>query len=145
MKSHSNAASSQLLAVLVGLCLAGIAGCGQERIASVAGKVVWIDGQDATELAGYTVTFESMEAKVGATGVVQSDATFTVDTERPGDGALLGKHRVALTPPNPLHDIDRPRPKAILPVRYGDLNASKLEATVEPGKVNQVVLTVDRK
>jgi hypothetical protein len=126
------------------ICLAALAGCGTPRTVAVEGKIVWSDGQAAGELAGYTVTFESMEANVGATGVVREDGTFTVDTDRPGDGAILGKHRVALTPPDPLHDVDRPRPKAILPARYGDLAKSGLEATIER-KRNEVVLTVDRR
>lgn len=128
------------------LTLAGLsctlAGCGS-RTYPVKGVVVWPDGKPATELAGYAVTFEAVEAKVGATGDVQADGTFTVGTYRDGDGAVPGRHRVALTPPDPLHDVDKPRPKAALPPRYRSLEKSGLVVTVER-KTNEVTLQVER-
>lgn len=127
--------------VLASLVLLGFTGCAR-RTYPVDGKVVWKDGQPATELAGYGITFESLEARVGAVGIVREDATFTVCTERPDDGAIPGRHRVALTPPDPLHDVDRPRPQSKIHPRYHDLSTSGLEVTIER-KTNAVVLEVE--
>lgn len=121
-----------LACVCVAACLALSSGCGGQRTYPVQGKLVWADGSPAKELVGYTVTFESLEAQVGASGVVQSDGTFTVSTNNPNDGALPGKHRVALTPPEPLN-IDGPRPKPAANERYHSLDTSGLEATVVKG------------
>jgi hypothetical protein len=120
----------------------GLAGCGA-RTYPVHGVVAWPDGTPATELAGYAVTFESLEAKVGASGDVQKDGTFRVGTYKDNDGAVPGKHRVALTPPDPLHDVDKPRPRATLPPHYRSLDTSGLVVTVER-KTNEVTLRVER-
>ena len=115
-------------------------GCGS-RMNQVEGKVVFKGSTTpARELAGYQVMFESTEQKVSANGVVQSDGTFRVGTEKDNDGAILGKHRVALSPPS--EEEGKPRPKKLIPDRYGSFDTSQLEVVIKPG-TNQVTLEVE--
>src|SRR5581483_9851663 len=82
------------------LLVCTLVGCGG-RTHPVEGKVVFKGSTDpARELAGYQVMFESAEQKVSANGVVQPDGTFRVGTFKDNDGAVPGKHRVALSPPS---------------------------------------------
>jgi hypothetical protein len=101
------------------------------------------DGTPARELAGYTVDFEleSAEKKISATGEVREDGTFTVGTFKGADGAVVGKHRVALSPP--LATDDRPMPRAAIADRYRDFKKSGLIVEIKPER-NQVVLEVER-
>src|SRR5688500_5799336 len=88
-----------------------LAGCGA-RPYPVAGKLVFEDAKPATELAGYTIDFESETPRVSASGVVADDGSFTVGTTTPSDGAMPSTYRVALNPP--LADDDRPRRPAAI-------------------------------
>jgi hypothetical protein len=118
-----------------------VAGCGKATY-PIEGVIVFADtGQPATGLTGYVVTLEALEKPVSATGEVKADGRFLVSTYNPDDGAIPGKHRVAITPP--MGDSDRPRPKSILLPRYQDLKESGLEIDVAPGK-REFTLTVER-
>jgi hypothetical protein len=88
----------------------------------------------------YTVTFEAQDQRVSATGVVQPGGTFQVGTFREGDGAVLGKHRVAITPPVP--DGDVVRPKSRVHPKYERFASSELEVTVTRGP-NKVTLELE--
>lgn len=84
----------------------GLTGCGDSdgfKLAPVKGKVVY-KGQPVT--AG-SLTFRPLgsgnsekAAALGkpATAEVKEDGTFVVTTEKPGDGAVVGKHQVMFTP-----------------------------------------------
>ncbi len=126
-----------LLCFLTGPLLVG---CGS-RANQVQGKVVFKGSTTpASELAGYQVMFESTEQKVSANGVVQADGTFRVGTDKDNDGAILGKHRVALTPP--LEEEGKPRVKKQIPDRYGSFETSQLEVVIKSG-TNEVTLEVE--
>jgi hypothetical protein len=129
------------------LLLAGAAGCGGPKIYPVKGTVVYADGQLATDLAGYKVEFESIDGKIdghgaSAEGEIQRDGTFQMTTLRPDDGALLGGHRVLISPPIPEGDT-RAKPYVIDP-RYLSYENSGLKVNVEP-KVNEITLTIERR
>lgn len=117
------------------------AGCGGTGTVPVEGKVVYSDGSAATDLTGYVISLDSSELKVSANGEVQPDGSFKVGTYDVEDGALPGKYKVALTPPEP--PTDAPPPKRIIPSKYGDLNASGLEIEVKPDD-NKVTVQVER-
>lgn len=111
------------------------------RTQPIRGVVQFADtNSPAKELAGYLVTFESADQQVSGTGVVKDDGTFEVSTFNKDDGAVLGKHRVALTPP--VDEEGATKPWLILR-RYGEFKTSGLEAEVKSG-TNDVVLTVER-
>lgn len=107
----------------------------------VQGKVVWKGGGDATELVGHTVTFESEDAKASGSGTVQADGTFTIGTFGEKDGALTGRHRIVVTPPELPEDTFPPPP--LIPRRYGGFETSGLTADIKP-ETNPVVLEVER-
>lgn len=127
-----------------------LAGCGRgPSVYPVHGQIVYEDGSPATDLAGGTVTFESVDreataeqAGMASWGVVKSDGTFTLGTFKPADGALPGKHRVAISPaPDMIEGVVTEPP---ISVKYGTVETSGLEAEVTRG-TNHIVLTVERK
>jgi len=132
------------LAVLAALLmLPTLTGC-SSRTQPVEGVVVFADTREpATTLAGYLVTFESVEHEpaVSATGVVQADGRFVMSTFAQKDGAVAGKQRVAITPPVDFNS------GAVAPWlihrRHGQFATSGLEIEVKPGR-NDVKLEVQR-
>jgi hypothetical protein len=103
--------------------------------------VVWKGGGEAKELAGYRVTFESEDRKTSGSGEIQPDATFKISTYGSDDGAVPGKHRVALTPAE--FESDTIPPPVLVHQRYLTLDGSGLTVEIKPGP-NPVVLEVER-
>lgn len=132
-----------LLALTVGLI-----GCGGIKTYPVNGTVVFKEsGQPAKELAGHNISTESEipgddGKKYSGSGQITPEGTFTLSTFAPNDGLMVGKHRVAITPPVP--SGDGPPPKKVIPDRFGDLTQSGLTISVESGKV-QAKLEVSKK
>ena len=121
--------------------LVAVLGCGSGNTAPVNGRVKFKDGGDVSALAGHTVSFETDGDKMSGYGDIQADGTFKVTTFSPDDGALLGKHRISVTPPAP--PPDGPLPKPVIHAKYGDLNSSGLTAEIKPG-TNNVELELER-
>ncbi|MEA1950233.1 MAG: hypothetical protein U9N87_02530 [Planctomycetota bacterium] len=118
-------------------------GCGRGT-SPVMGKVVFADNQEAvTGLAEFVITMESAEQKLSATGIIQPDGTFLVSTFEEGDGAMPGTYRVVITPPIASLTSEGPMPKPIIDPRYGRLQTSTLNVTVEPGE-NEFLVEVER-
>ena len=119
-------------------------GCGGKGTYPVTGTVIMKEtGQPAKELKDYLITFQSVDKPVGANGKVKEDGTFEMGTYTDSDGAILGKHKVAISPPVQI-DPDRPPIRSILEPRFQDFEKSGLEATVTSGR-NTVQFTVVRK
>lgn len=118
------------------------AGCGGPTTHPVRVRVVFADSKEpAKELAGYMATLESSDGTTSAMGVVGPDGSFQVTTFKPGDGAVPGRHRVALTPPLP--DGDAPLPPLLIDMRHSDLAQSGLEIDV-PAPGGEAILEVRR-
>ncbi len=129
------------LLLTTGIFSLAAAGCGRDaNIIPVEGKVTDLEGQVIPELAGFTVEFESLEAKVSAVGEIQADGSFRMTTKRSGDGAWRGKHKVLIIHPDSGGDV--PVPKVILP-KYEKYETSELEAIVESGG-NPIIFKVER-
>lgn len=89
------------------LCAALLVGCGGDAetkpTAKVTGKVTY-EGQPVT---GGSLMFSPISSsssnKPGKAGdaTIKPDGTFTVTTYAPGDGAVVGGHRIAFMPPAP--------------------------------------------
>src|SRR5262245_20836831 len=100
------------------LALLSLVGCGGRGPYPVEGKIV-VKGNafPVKNLEGYLVMFQSeTEPVVSANGTVQADGTFRMGMYKMDDGAVAGKHRVALTPP--LEEEGKPRPKKLFDARY---------------------------
>lgn len=119
-------------ALLLLLPAAAYFGCGG-RTSSVEGQVKFKDGSDVAALANYEIALEHEESKTSATGQIGPDGKFTVSTFGAGDGALPGKHKVAITPPTS-PDPDKPPQKSKLPAKYEDFDASGLVVEIKPGR-----------
>lgn len=135
-KKYDSIAKNTALAVI----FLFFAGCGSKSIYPVHGKIVDADGQPMTDLKGGAVEFDGGDSKTSANAAIGEDGSFQLSTSRAGDGAHVGKHRVAITrrylgPENPV--------PAIIEPRYEKFETSGLEVTVEP-KDNEVKLTVQR-
>ena len=125
-----------------------IIGCGGSKTYPLNGTVVFVDGTEpAKELAGYNVTIEpeapnAEGKKHSGSGLIYADGKFKISTFDLNDGAVPGKHKVAITPP--ILSGDGPVPKPLIPSRYGDLGTSGLIITVESGKPD-IKLEVSKK
>lgn len=120
------------------LPLVFIIGCGGSKTHPIHGTVVFTGNPEpAKELVGYSITLEpeSPDAegkKNSGSGLIAADGTFKISTFEQNDGAVPGKHKVAITPP--VQNGDGPVPKRLIPTRYGDLGTSGLIIHVEAGK-----------
>ena len=127
---------------LVLAALACLVGCGEGKTAPVNGRVKLKDGSDVSVLAGYSLTFEAEGGKTSAVGDVNRDGTFKLSTFGANDGAMPGKYRVAINPPNN-PDPDKPPTKSKLPAKYANLETSGLAVEVKPGQ-NNIELELDK-
>jgi hypothetical protein len=99
-----------------------LAGCSRRfPMAEVSGKVT-LDGKP---LSGATVMFVP-EKGFAAAGTLQKDGTFRLISGRPGSGAVIGTHKVAVVPEDP---IDERFPK-----KFRDPQTSGFSADVKAGK-----------
>ena len=119
--------------------LAGCGGAGGLDTARVSGTVT-LDGKPLTQ---GTVSFTPEKGR-GATGQIASDGSFTLTTYKKGDGAVVGRHQVAIV------SIEHPaatREAAekiimemeitwLIPRRYGNPFTSELTFEVKPGTKN---------
>jgi hypothetical protein len=99
-----------------------LTGCSRRfPMAEVSGKVT-LDGKP---LSDATVMFVP-EKGFAAAGTLQPDGTFRLISGRPGDGAVIGSHKVALMPADPL---DTP-----IPTKFRSAETSGLSVEVKAGK-----------
>lgn len=97
-------------------------GCGRRfPMAEVSGKVT-LDGEP---LSDATVMFVP-EKGFAAAGTLQPDGTFRLISGRPGDGAVIGSHKVAVMPADP--------EKAHFPKKYMNAETSGFAVEVKAGK-----------
>jgi hypothetical protein len=110
------------------LIVLGMLGCG--RYAPVHGTVTLDDG---TPVTNGMVVFESKDAAkpVSARGDIQSDGSYQLSTDQPGDGVPPGWYRVLVAPP-PQHP-DGPPIKYIFDKKYSAFATSGLEFEVKSG------------
>lgn len=132
--------------VAKGLLLAAVvaAGCGRSlpSTGQVRGRVTF----DGRPLEGAAVLFVPEAGGAPGRGATGPDGSFTLSTFASGDGALIGRHRVAVVkdemtgikadagglsgPAGP----DGPKVKRLVPARYADPATSGLTADVAAGE-----------
>jgi hypothetical protein len=81
-----------------------------------------------------------------AKGDIQSNGNFSLETFKPGDGAVAGTYAVTVTAMIPGHgiegqDADYRPPKPLVPIKYMRLLETPLKATVEE-KENLIKLSL---
>jgi len=131
-------AAAALLAVLP---LTGGCRPGKPATAPVRGRIL-LDGRPLAEAA---VLFEPEGGGVPSRGSTAADGSFTLSTFARGDGALVGRHRVAVTKVviegvrADQHGLETSlegppsRLRSLIPARYADPAASGLTADVPAG------------
>jgi hypothetical protein len=126
-----------------------LAGCGGPRLGTVSGRVT-VGGEPVTS---GVVMFQPDDGPA-AVGAIGPDATYTLTTRKPGDGALVGRHRVTIQatkvgpgrlvePKSIEEEIERSRQRGkvlvagavtwLVPQKYAQLETSELTATVAAG------------
>jgi len=125
------------------LCL--VCGCSdQPQTYAVLGMVVYPDGKPVTS---GTVEFELIVSRnrITAAGDIAPDGTFQLGTFESTDGALAGRHRVAVIADHEVGtEVERPEllPPKILNPRFSDFGTSGLEVEVGP-RLNNILVQVD--
>ncbi len=109
--------------------------CGKSgpEMARVTGKVTY----GGKPVPKGTITFIPVAEGRNAVGALGPDGTYRLQTEQPGDGALLGDYKVTIS----AHDeavLDyipaKPvAPKLLAPAKYEDPKTSDLKATIKSG------------
>jgi len=114
-------------ALAAGLALS-VVGCGSGKY-PVRGTVTLENG---TTLTKGLVIFERFDGgpPLTARGNIQADGRYELSTERPGDGAPVGRYKVVI---NPLDTSDVPDEQKVLPFdgKYLNLATSGLEYEVK--------------
>lgn len=128
----------------VGLFVAAIAGllttgCGSDG--PTMGRVSGTVNYQGKPLSTGTVTFVATNGtNPNATGTIQSDGSYSLQTTEPDDGAVVGDYKVAITDVDsavyntPMPGMPPEVPKSAIPNKYSDSNSSGLTATVEAGR-----------
>jgi hypothetical protein len=117
-----------------------VAGCGGHKTAEVTGTVTY----DGKPLQSGTIILETSGARP-AVGKIVDGQIVEVTTYKPGDGAPLGEHKVAIQSvaaassaetknPGDKISTDYMTAKPLIPPIYGDPATSGLTATISSGK-----------
>jgi hypothetical protein len=118
-------------------------GCGRD-VTPMKGKIVFRDTQAAaTELAGYTVSFQSVTDDTMGTATIDSDGTFVVSTYGDLDGLKIGMHRITLNPPIDNANGEMLEENPVYDVKYNSFRYTDLEVQVT-AEMEEVVLQIDR-
>jgi hypothetical protein len=132
-------------AALIAVLFASLAGCrdsGHLPTYAVKGKVVFSDG---TPLPGGWIIFESPEHKLAARGVIEKDGTYRLSTYDQEDGAVAGRHLVAIVPASPEgYDPDKSTAPPLLDPKYSHMDRSGIELEVQADDENDFTITVER-
>ena len=134
-------------ALLPGIVLATLVGCGDaQRLATapVSGRVT-VGDQPVTK---GQVIFTPEQGR-SAKGTIGPDGAFTLSTYADGDGAIVGKHRIAVisvTRPADADPQDLDVPSIwLIPQRYGNASTSGLSYEVTADGANDVTLELSTK
>src|SRR5690349_20518274 len=106
------AVAARQLAILVALLCAGISGgFSSAGYYPVQGKVVDQAGQPIVGLEGSQIVFTLVDGATSSVGEIGSDGSFTIFTDKPGDGAPPGKYQVHVA--RRYIDPEHPAPQVI--------------------------------
>lgn len=130
-------ANAGRLGTALAVCALAV-GCGSGG--PVMGRVSGTVSFEGKPLEKGTVTFIPTDDKrPPATGTIQAGGYYVLKTTEPGDGAVVGQYKVAVSDIDsevlntPLPGMPVKVPKSAIPKKYLDANTSSLEAAVESG------------
>lgn len=138
--------------IVVAAALTGLAvGCGGKK----PGEVEKFPTQPARGFVKYknapvkdaSVSFQSLDGKVSASGVTDGVGSFTLSTYGQGDGLPAGKYRVVVAA-NTAKEIEpgvlAPEPeggfKSPIPVKYADPSTTDILVEVKPGDAGEILI-----
>jgi hypothetical protein len=136
----------------VGMFLSGVAGCGQPAY-QVKGKVMF-DGKPM--VGGGSITFIPIGKQRMAGGEIAPDGSYSLSSVKPGDGAMVGDYKVAITQvtnkePEPTPDGQKPKaaspglpPADRIPSIYADHVQTPLTAKVEAKSSHEINFDLKR-
>ncbi|MHB1559555.1 MAG: hypothetical protein ACYC61_19075 [Isosphaeraceae bacterium] len=119
---------SQTLVVLSALIWGVCAGCGSAGGESAAKTLIPVKGKvtyKGNPLTKGRVKFEPDGFGRNAYGKIQADGTFTLTTDKEGDGAVAGHHRVAVI------ETGIKSPRDAVAKKYASVSSSGLTADVD--------------
>lgn len=128
------------VAVLLLLTLSGCGGSGSKRkLIRVSGTVTF----EGKPLTSGTITFVADgQPPVNAAGEINQSGTYTLSTERPGDGAAPGTYKIRIeswaSPPK-MDETGVDPGKSAVPEKYNRIETSGLTATVNESPATQKV------
>ena len=133
----------QLLGMIAICTLSGLVGCGGDSgTVPVSGQVVFPDG---SPLDHGIIEMRHTSLPHVARGEVDSNGKFTVSTYKPGDGAIPGDYKVAVTQIIIAEDLsfdDHHHGKRLDP-RFSRIETSDLKVTVGAEGDDQLRIEVD--
>src|SRR4051812_46698711 len=124
--------------LLAALCLTFNGGCSSSGLYSVTGKVTDQTGQPIEGLTGSEVSFEGGSSS--SVGEIKPDGSFTLYTNKPGDGVPPGDYKVYF--PRRRIDSEREAPQSI-EAKFEKPETSGFEVKVEP-KSNKFEFKLNR-
>ena len=125
------------------LLLGTISGCGgsgsKRKLVQVSGTVTF----EGKPLTSGTITFVAEgPSPVNAAGEISKSGTYTLSTERPGDGASPGTYKIRIeswaSPPK-MDETGVDPGKSAVPEKYNRIETSGLTATVKESPATQKV------
>ena len=112
-------------------------GCDSSNLVVVTGKVTYKD----KPVTSGTISFVSAD-NASAYGELQADGSYSLKTDKPGDGAAPGTYKVIVVAmqdqANLLPEQKSPLPAPTVPFKYTSLATTDLTAKVEKGKPNVI-------
>lgn len=135
MKSvHYSVTASCLLALGMFVTISGCSDVKLEKAVPVAGVLKY----QGKPLEGYRITFQPVDKeRQGATAETDSSGAFKMGTNKPGDGAAVGKHKVGVSfiaqiaEGEPGKEVFKTlTPKFKVPAKFEDPNTSGVEVDI---------------
>jgi len=136
----------------VAVAIVAVSGCSGVKIPSLGqvGGIVTLDGQPLTKGQVQFLPDSSKGTKGRmAVGIIGTDGRFSLTAFKPGDGALVGFHKVVIICEEDMPTFDRnPKvalqpPKSLIPIRYTDANTSGLTAEVKSAGKNDFTFALE--
>jgi len=135
------------LFLLAAVCAAYTSGCGPTREPTypVKGKVVF-KGTDEPAAKGAKIWFESTKPPdfLRSMSDIGDDGTFVLSTDREGNGAMEGEHRVRIDPTNGSGmNIEAELAKTI-DRKYFEFRTSGVTVEIKPNEAHDFKIELDR-